>query len=60
MTHNKYHGSGRMYSEMELDERAEALARLHTSKNTYKPKITPGLLDKLLARAKRFIEIGLV
>ena len=60
MTHNKYHGSGRKYSEMELDEREDALARLHTSKSTYKPKVTPGLLDKLLARATRFFRRGLV
>lgn len=58
MTHTKYHGSGRLYTEMELDERADALSRLHASKNTYQPKITPGLLDKLLARAKRFLFHG--
>lgn len=27
MTHNKYHGSGRRYSEMEMEDRAAAFER---------------------------------
>ena len=54
MTHNKYHGSGRLYSEMELDERAEALDRLHPPRSQRAPRITPGILDKLLMRARKW------
>lgn len=60
MTHNKYHGSGRRYTEMELDEREDALASLHPRKQARSPRITPGILDKLLARAKRMFRRGRV
>ena len=60
MTHNKYHGSGRRYTEMELDEREDALAKIHPRNTEYKPRITPGILDKLLARAKRMFRRGRV
>lgn len=60
MTHTKYHGSGRLYSTMELEDREDALSRLHQRKQARSPRITPGILDKLLARAKRLFRRGRV